>query len=138
MVPVDGSNVSNFAAAHAALIANKTNGNITLLHVWENKDEKILSKIKRDNVDISEIKSKICEKVLNDAENTMITEKTAKKEIIDGNPSEVITNESKNYDIVIMGTWGRGGIKKFLLGDTAEYVAQHAKSPVLLVRGIPD
>jgi len=138
LVPVDGSNVANFAAAHAALIADKLDAEVTLLHIWEKKDDKMLAKIKRDNVDIFEIKYEISGRVLEDAEHTMITGRRVKKNLLDGEPSEIIVSESEKHDLIVMGTWGKGGIKKFLLGCTAENVAQHAHCPVLLVRGIPD
>ena len=138
LVPVDGSNVANFSAAHAALIADKLDAEVTLLHVWEKQDYKFLTKLKRNNVDMNEIKCEISGRVLEDAENTMITTRRVKKSLLDGEPSEVIISESENYDLVVIGTWGKGGIKKFLLGCTAENVAQHANCPVLLVRGIPD
>ncbi len=136
LVPVDGSDVANFAAAHAGLIADKLGAEVTLLHVWERKDKKMLSRLKRDNVDLKEIRNEICERVLNDAENTMVTEKRAQRALEEGEPDAIIMEQSENYDLVVMGTWGRGGIKHFLLGTIAENVAQHAHCPVLLVRGI--
>jgi len=138
LVPVDGSNVSNFAAAHAGLIASRIDGNVTLLHVWDKKNEKVLARMKNEKVSISDMKSAICRKVLDDAEDTMMTTGLIDRKVIDGEASEVVVTESNEYDLVVMGTWGRGGIKKFLLGGTAENVAQHAQAPVLLVRGIPD
>ena len=42
------------------------------------------------------------------------------------------TNE--NVDLVVMGTRGKTGLKRFLLGSVANGVAQHAHCPVLLVR----
>jgi len=140
LVPVDGSDISNFAAAHAALIANKVFGTITLLNIWEKRDEKLLGKmkIKKGNLNLSDLKSQICRDALDDAKKTMITRKKIVEKVIDGEAGETIITESENHDLVVMGTWGKGGIKKFLLGDTAESVAQHAHCPVLLVRGVQE
>ena len=137
LVPVDGSNVANFAAAHAGLIADRVGAEVTLLHVWEKRDERLRVKFRRDNIQSDMVKD-IAGRVLEDAENTMITKTKVTKTLRDGEPSEVIVEESKNYDLVVIGTWGKQGIKKFLLGCTAENVAQHANCAVLLVRGIPD
>jgi nucleotide-binding universal stress UspA family protein len=41
---------------------------------------------------------------------------------------------NENVDLVVMGTRGRTGLKRFLLGSVANGVAQHAHCPVLLVR----
>lgn len=38
-------------------------------------------------------------------------------------------------DLIVMGSHGRRGVEKFLLGSVAESVARHAKCSVLIVRG---
>jgi nucleotide-binding universal stress UspA family protein len=42
--------------------------------------------------------------------------------------------ENKKADLIVMGTQGRTGIKRFLLGSVASGVVSHAKSSVLVVR----
>ncbi len=47
----------------------------------------------------------------------------------------IINYASHNsMDLIIMGTKGRTGIARFLLGSVANGVVQHAHCPVLLVR----
>jgi len=38
-------------------------------------------------------------------------------------------------DLIVLGSHGRRGLEKFLLGSVAESVARHAKCSVLIVRG---
>ncbi len=45
--------------------------------------------------------------------------------------SQVLSD--KNVDLIVMGTQGRGGIRKLFLGSTAEKVLRHATCPVLTV-----
>lgn len=54
-----------------------------------------------------------------------------------GQAAEQILEEiaSGAYDLVVVGTRGRHGITRFLLGSTAERVARQAEVPVLLVQG---
>lgn len=40
----------------------------------------------------------------------------------------------KKIDLIVIGTKGRTGLKRFLLGSVAQGVVQHAHCPVLLVR----
>ena len=40
----------------------------------------------------------------------------------------------KNIDLIVIGTRGRTGLKRFLLGSIANGVVQHAHCSVLLVR----
>lgn len=42
-----------------------------------------------------------------------------------------------NFDLIVMGTHGRTGLDRLLLGSVAEGVAHHAAVPVLLVRASP-
>ena len=40
----------------------------------------------------------------------------------------------ENVDLIVMGTHGRTGLKRLLLGSVAEAVVRHAPCPVLLVK----
>lgn len=42
--------------------------------------------------------------------------------------------EEEKAELIVMGTHGRTGLRKFLLGSVAEDVAQQARQPILLVR----
>jgi len=57
-------------------------------------------------------------------------------EIVEGPPSkEIITAaEVDNCDLIVMGTHGRGGINRLLLGSVAEKVVRSASVPVMTVR----
>lgn len=57
-------------------------------------------------------------------------------EVFDGSPSRVIIEEAvpEKCDLVVMGTHGRGGIDRLLLGSVAERVVRRAAVPVLTVR----
>jgi len=54
--------------------------------------------------------------------------------IEEGSPSRKIVDESKFHDLIVMGTLGRSGISKLLLGSVAERVVRFADCPVLVVR----
>ena len=41
---------------------------------------------------------------------------------------------SRDVDLIVIGTRGRTGLKRFLMGSVANGVVQHAHCPVLLVR----
>ncbi len=59
-----------------------------------------------------------------------------KKWILKGHPAEEILKfaEQQSIDMIVMGTLGRSGIEKFLLGSVAEKVTRNSKIPVLTVR----
>ncbi|WIV68656.1 universal stress protein [Natrialbaceae archaeon AArc-T1-2] len=55
--------------------------------------------------------------------------------ILEGSPSRVIVEEATawNCDLVVMGTHGRGGIDRLLLGSVTERVVRSAPVPVLTI-----
>ena len=57
------------------------------------------------------------------------------KVILKGNPSDELLRYSKELgvDILVMGSIGRTGISKFLLGSVAEKVVRHSEVPVVVV-----
>jgi nucleotide-binding universal stress UspA family protein len=63
------------------------------------------------------------------AEGIPVDTKTAEGDIVDD-----IIAMSGMYDLVVMGTEGRKGLKKILNGSVAEHVMTHALCPVTIVR----
>ena len=56
---------------------------------------------------------------------------------IEGHPAEEIRKfaEGNSIDLIVMGTLGKTGLDRFLLGSVAEKVVRTSKIPVLVVRG---
>jgi len=57
--------------------------------------------------------------------------------ILEGSPANEIVDfaEKNDIDLIVMGTLGKTGIQRFLLGSVAENVVRHSKKAVLVVRG---
>jgi nucleotide-binding universal stress UspA family protein len=53
--------------------------------------------------------------------------------LITGTPASAIVRlaEDENIDMIVMGTHGRSGLSRLLMGSVAEAVVRHAKCPVL-------
>ncbi|NYT19895.1 MAG: universal stress protein [Methanosarcinales archaeon] len=56
--------------------------------------------------------------------------------VLEGHPSHEIIEFAKNNDIdlIVMGTLGKTGIDRFLLGSVAEKITRNSEVPVLVVR----
>lgn len=54
--------------------------------------------------------------------------------VMEGSPVKVIVEESENHDIIVMGTLGRTGFSKLMMGSVAEKVVRYSKCPVMVVR----
>ncbi|WP_445476261.1 universal stress protein [Methanococcoides methylutens] len=56
--------------------------------------------------------------------------------VLEGHPSHEIIEFAKNneIDLIVMGTLGKTGIDRFLLGSVAEKITRNSEVPVLVVR----
>ena len=59
--------------------------------------------------------------------------------LLEGHPSHEIIEFAQNneIDVIVLGTLGKGGLDRFLLGSVAEKVTRNSKVPVFVVRGNP-
>lgn len=59
-----------------------------------------------------------------------------KEVLLEGHPSSEIIDfaENNNIDLIVMGTLGKTGLDRFLMGSVAEKVVRNSKVPVLVVR----
>lgn len=142
LLPTDGSKFAEKAAEHAIWIASRSGAEIIVLNVIETSSlvglpaEDLIVKIKemlkeegrRSLERISEMISKSEEE--SKTEDVKITLKTE-----EGSPADSIlkTIENENIDLVVMGTSGKHGLDRFLLGSVTEKVVRSSKCPVLAV-----
>ncbi len=142
LLPTDGSKFAEKAAKHAIWIASRSGCEIIVLNVIETSSlvglpaEDLIIKIKemlkeegrRSLERISEMISQSEDKLK--IEDIKITLKTE-----EGSPADSIlkTVENENIDLVVMGTSGKHGLDRFLLGSVTEKVVRSSKCPVLAV-----
>lgn len=60
-------------------------------------------------------------------------ELNVRKNIVAGNAVETLTKASRDHDIVVVGSCGRGGFTGLLFNSTSQGLLQHSVSPVLVV-----
>ncbi len=61
---------------------------------------------------------------------------TSERLMVEGNPPIEILRiaEDKQIDVIVIGSIGKTGLEKFLMGSVAEKVVHNSKLPVLVVR----
>jgi len=140
LVPLDGSEFSEQVLAHVRTIAIACQvPEVVLLIVVKPIDNsEIIANMGDDWVrEITQREQTTAEgyirKVADDMEKDGIETQTV---VLVGNPPNEILEyiTDKEIDLVIMGTHGRSGPSRWVLGSATERVAKHSKAPVLIVR----
>ncbi|MFT0899275.1 universal stress protein [Candidatus Methanoprimaticola sp. MG2] len=134
LVPTDGSEYTKSAVKKAMELAKLSGGKVTALYVL---DQTILTNMPMDTAVMNvyntlEKEGKVAVDYVRDlgAEEGVEVELSIKE----GTPVKVILEESPNYDIIVMGTLGRTGMSKLLMGSVAERVVRASMCPVMVVR----
>lgn len=142
LVPVDFSPFSDFAADYAIYLATKYNSVITLFHVvvlYEaDVDEEAHVKqleeiIKRKEENTRELFDRHRQKfIAKDIKINSVIERGV-------SAANVILDyiDEHQFDLVIMGTHGRTGIKNWIYGSITEKVVRLSKIPVLTMHNDP-
>lgn len=137
LLPTDGSKYSDKSEKHALALAAANNAEIIALSVVENSFS--LNLPDSDTIsEVNQLLKKETEKNLNKVERLRDKEgldvKITKK-VAEGSPARVIleTIESEDIDLVVIGSSGKTGFDKFLMGSVAEKVVKSAKCSVLVI-----
>ena len=59
---------------------------------------------------------------------------TTSSRVMKGDPVPVISDVSKDFDLVVVGSHGREGLDRFLLGSVSHAIVHHVACPVLVIR----
>ena len=140
LVPIDGSKCSLNAARYAVKLAKDENAQLFCIHVIEGLPYGYVrappNVIDQYFKDLQEKAQSWFKEVKDMAKNENVTELkteifTDVKSIIE---SIIDYATSKEVDLIVIGTKGRTGLKRFLTGSVANGVVQHAHCSVMIVR----
>ncbi|MFB6105924.1 MAG: universal stress protein [Halobacteriaceae archaeon] len=136
LVPTDGSEGSERAVAEAIGLAQTFGATIHAVYVVDAAS--IPSGI--DASMTYDALEEYGEEVLEDvAERAREADVEVETEVVSGSPHAAIVDyaESHDVDLVVMGTHGRRGLDRYLLGSVTEKVVRTSPAPVLTVRLSP-
>lgn len=135
LVPTDGSKAAVDAADEAFDLADQLDAEVLVVSVVEDAlvDDKIYGNPPADVERVREIATNATEDLVEEAESRGID---ADPVVVQGSPaSEVIEQAEKSgADMIAMGTHGRSGLDRVLLGSVADKVVRQADVPVLTIR----
>ena len=134
LVPTDGSDASEGAVEHAIELATQYDATLHALYVVDTGAYSSLE-MGADIVAeaLEEEGSKAVDQVASEASEAGVDVETAVRTGIAHRAIvEYVTEQG--VDLVVMGTHGRTGVGRFLLGSVAEKVIRTADAPVMTVR----
>jgi nucleotide-binding universal stress UspA family protein len=132
LVPVDFSDQSLDALRMARRIAGDDISRLCVLHV----DEPLHIDWRADTTAIQKEAHDVVRKVLVKFVRAEFGDHGPKVHFIVGKPVHAIMRYAvkMNADLIVLGTQGRTGLPRALIGSVAERVVRHAHCPVLVVR----
>jgi universal stress protein A len=142
LVPIDFSEHSKRTIEYAVRFAARYNAHIRILYVFQIPDYAV-TKYEHRHQGCEELINQVdraeeeAQENLNALENQLLSKGVnAKAYLRVGYPFEeiVLMASDPEIDLVIIGSHGRTGIKRLLVGSTAERVVEHAPCPVLVVK----
>ncbi len=135
LMATDGSRNVEKAVDYAITIANISGAKLVALYVVNPDEyEPAIKYTGKDVVDLLYKRGEeAIQKVKLEAELKKIP---CEGVVLEGNPAKKIVEyaKEKNFDLIVMGTMGRSGISKFMIGSVAEKVVRTSPVPVLTVR----
>jgi nucleotide-binding universal stress UspA family protein len=141
LVPVDGSPTSDLGLQEAIRLAGLTGARLRLLHVidvlslaiagegYAGTSADLLAAVREGGEDI-------VRRARGTVEAAGLPVDTALHENTAGRVSELVSEEAARWgaDLIVLGTHGRRGVGRLMLGSDAEQIIRLAPVPVLLVR----
>ncbi len=143
LLPTDGSKYAEKAAKHAIWIAGHSNAELIALNVVDTSSlvglpaEDLTIRVSEILKDEGQKSLDNISKLIEELEKNEEFKTGVKliKESKEGPPADVIlkTVKEENIDLIVMGTSGKHGLDRFLLGSVTEKVVRSSKVPVLAV-----
>jgi len=138
LVPFDLSTQSTRAFKVALDIAKNYNSKVTLLTCLEGDAWQHKFYDSRADAELLKKQKKVTEKYLEKLESLADKNKvTIKSQIIKSKSvvNDIVTfAKSRKYDLIVIGSHGRTGFDKVLLGSVANGVSQKTSCPILIVK----
>lgn len=143
LIPFDASPASEQALEEALWLARRTDAEIKILQVEILHGESVPSQWD-PALETETLRARMKDLIMNDSEapGAFDPDSVQISHVVDRDfaaaPAIVDYADEHEVDLIVMGTHGRRGVSRLLLGSVAEEVVRHAPCPVLTVRARKD
>lgn len=139
LVPIDFSPLSKFALKYAIKIANKLDGNVSVVHIITMTRAlrfSMLDKMRLQDLNLEESAEEDLEKLIKTLSEQYKTNQPIRHEVVRGSyfPSTLLREARRlRSGLIVMGTRGASGLTKTMLGSNTNSVIEVSHVPVLAV-----
>jgi nucleotide-binding universal stress UspA family protein len=132
LVPTDGSECANAAVGYAAELASQYGSTVHVLSVVDARRLENAPHYENVEQEHAEITERTCDELAADVS----TKRAVRSDV----PHSAILKyaSDEEVDLIVMGTHGRTGVQRYLLGSVTENVVRLADVPVLTVNAEED
>jgi nucleotide-binding universal stress UspA family protein len=140
LCPIDGSATSERGLDEALRLARDQKARLRLLYVV---DAHLAAVDPYGTVNIADLMAssrafgnELLERALARAKADGVDAEAATLDTLSGPVGETVTDDARNWkaELIVMGTHGRRGVRRVVMGSDAELVVRTSPVPVLLVR----
>ncbi|WP_296795981.1 universal stress protein [uncultured Methanobrevibacter sp.] len=134
LVPTDGSEFAKKAQLHALFLAKVNGAEIIALSVSENHFISGISSTEEVE-QLNQILTDCCKEDLKEFEDMNKDGIKISPVIKEGSPAKAILDvaSEEDIDLIVIGSSGKSGFDRFILGSVSDKVVNAAKCPVLVV-----
>ncbi len=116
LVTLDGSLLSERALQPAVDLARLRNGELQLLRIPVEQE-----------TGCQEYLQRLADEIRDQGVTVSV-------EVAEGRPAQVVAERADQVDLLVMGSHGRTGVDRFILGSVTEQVIRSTRTPVMVVR----
>lgn len=134
LVPTDGSDFAKKAQKHALFLAGVSGAEIIAVSVTENNFVNGLP-LDDEVYQLNQILKERSEENLQEFDKLNADDLKITHVIREGSPAKCILEVAKeeNVDLIVMGSSGKSGFDRFIMGSVADKVVNSAKCAVLVI-----
>ncbi|ADE01872.1 universal stress protein [Haloferax volcanii] len=136
LITTDGSAGATRAAQHGLALAESLGATVHVLSVVDDASLSLDIRSTISGQEHEQAATEAAKEIIEDAETYGVTDTV--QHIEQGDPADVILNciDANDIHVVVMGTTGRRGTDRILLGSVAEKTVRSAPVPVLTIGGV--
>lgn len=136
LVGVDGSSTSDAAVAFAFQAASVRGADLIAMHVWDDVIVSGTHKLQNVLIDPARIEQEeralLAERIAGWADK--YPDVSVQQTLVEGRAVTALLDQTKQAQLLVVGSHGRGGFAGMLLGSTSHSLIIHSDCPVVVVR----